>query len=304
VAALVAVAFLLPTQFMGTLWTDNAPSLQIRHAVLPAAPSVPAAKPAQPTPAPAAPPVSAAPASAQPVASKSVGDIVSNTFQTLYAGPNGPSLDKPDSSAPAQGAPAPANVAAQPPAAAQPAPADKGVVTRVVNTVVIHADPTTGSIQPPAATPAPVTAAASQPMPVPLAPLPARSAAPQPMPVPLAPPPPATAAPAAASTPAVAATTSAAPIAATPAADAASAAQPAATAAPAPVTPASPHEQIAVVGGEGITVRAGPATARSALFSLPAGQKLSVIGKQHNWLHVTDAKGRAGWVYSGLVRIR
>jgi uncharacterized protein YraI len=179
-------------------------------------------------------------------------------------------------------------------------------VTRVVNTVVIHADPTTGSIQPPTTPPAPVTAAASQPMPVPLAPLPARSVAPQPMPVPLAPLPPGTAAPTTANTPAVVASASATPPpTAAPATSVASVAQPSASAAaPAPVTPASPHDQIAVVGGEGITVRAGPATARSALFSLPAGQKLSVIGKEHNWLHVTDAKGRAGWVYSGLVKIK
>ena len=230
------------------------------------------------------------------------------TFQTLYAGPNGPSIDQPDSAAPApaQGTPAPVVAAAPPSPAAQPAAGDKGVVTRVVNTLVIHADPTTGSIQPPATTAATVAPAASQAMPVPLAPPPGRTPLPQPMPVPLAPLPAGTAAPASASTPIVTADASATSAPAAPVASPSPMAQPApvASPAPAPVTPAASHDQIAIVGGEGITVRSGPATARSALFSLPAGQKLSVLGKEHSWLHVTDAKGRAGWVYSGLVRLR
>jgi hypothetical protein len=214
-------------------------------------------------------------------APKTVGALVASTFQTLYAGPNGPSLDQPAPAA-APPAAAPPAIAASPIPAADPSAADdKGVITRVVNTVVIHADPTTGAIQPTTGTAAPALSAA-QPMPVPLAPVPAQPARP-PVPAPA---------------PAVLAN-AVEPSAPVPAVEPVlPAAKPTAAA------PPSHHEATAIVGGEGVTIRSGPTMGRGALFSLAAGQKLSVLGKERGWLHITDAKGRAGWVYSGLVSIR
>lgn len=81
---------------------------------------------------------------------------------------------------------------------------------------------------------------------------------------------------------------------------------PAATA-PAPVDPAPvplvrAGKRGAARGGfavrsTGVTVRSGPARGRGTLFNLGAGEKVSVISRQHGWAEIIDARGRRGWVY-------
>jgi hypothetical protein len=185
------------------------------------------------------------------------------------------------------------------PTATRPVPAGgKGVVTRVVDTLVVRADPKTGAIEMPAAASAdnaappaapvaaPLQTAAATPAPIASAPA---AAPPEDAPIPLAPPP-ALAVRAAPPAPSIVASVKAAP---------AEAAKPAA----AKPEPAAAASEFAIIGGKGVTVRSGPATAHGALFTLAAGKKVAVSGKEHGWLHITDADGRSGWLYSGLVEI-
>jgi hypothetical protein len=310
VAGLVAAAFFLPARFMNVLWGNDAtaPSATAALAELRPAPAKPAlattmkpqAVKAASAPAPASKP-------AAPATPKAASDLVTNTFQTIFAGPNGPSLEEPAPSA----KPGAAMVAALPAttSAPKPTPAEgKGVVTRVVDTLVIHANPKTGAIEMPTLTPGndvvpPVPAEPDAKAPTSAATQPTKSAsaaasaaapadAPAPdeaAPVPLAPPP-ALAARPATPPPSIVASAKAAP---------ATAAKPAA-AKPAAAPAASEY---AIIGGKGVSVRSGPGTAHSALFTLAAGKKVAVSEKEHGWLHITDAEGRSGWLYSGLVEI-
>ena len=80
-------------------------------------------------------------------------------------------------------------------------------------------------------------------------------------------------------------------------------ATPAATPAAKPATAADAGPAtVMIVGGSGVTVRAAPKTASTALFNLPAGQKVTVADRTRGWLHITDSQGRTGWAYSSLFR--
>jgi hypothetical protein len=308
VAGLVAAAFFIPARFMNVLWGSDRTTPAATAAIAEVAPT-----PARPALAPTMKPqaVKAASASAPaskpaaPATPKAAGDVVANTFQTIFAGPNGPSLEQPARAA----KPAAPLTAALPPATSAPKspPAEgKGVVTRVVDTLVIHADPKTGAIEIPALAPAdgaapPVPAEPDAKTPKPAAAQPAAKpasaatataetpAAEEAAPIPLAPPP-ALAARPATPPPSIVASAKAAP---------ATAAKPA-TAKPAAAPAASEY---AIIGGKGVSVRSGPGTAHNALFTLAAGKKVAVSDKEHGWLHITDAEGRSGWLYSGLVEI-
>jgi hypothetical protein len=300
VAALVAVAFFLPARFMDVLWGNGSAAPAVSLAAVPAAAPAPATPILAATKKPQAVKASLRPAAATPTAPKAPGDLVANTFQTIFAGPNGPSLEQ---TTPAR-EPGAAQTAALPAttgAASPPPAAGKGVVTRVVDTLVVRADPKTGAIEMPAAAPADNAAPQGAVAPATAAPQtasagPAQTAAPatvpataEDAPIPLAPPPALAVRPAPAA-PSIVASSKPVP---------AEAAKPAA----AKPEPASAGAEFAIIGGKGVTVRSGPATAHGALFTLAAGKKVAVSGKEHGWLHVTDAEGRSGWLYSGLVEI-
>lgn len=300
VAALVAVAFFLPARFMDVLWGNGSAAPAVSLATVSATAPAPVNPALTATVKPRAPEATPA-AAAAPSTPKAPGDLIANTFQTIFAGPSGPSLERP---AP-PGEPAAGLTAALPAPTSAPRPTSakgKGVVTRVVDTLVVRADPKTGAIEMPVAAPAdnvappaPAAPVAAPPQTAAATPVPAadtRAAAPatpEAAPIPLAPPPALAVRPAAA-----------------PASIVASAkAVPTEAAKPATAKPerAPAASEFAVIGGKGVTVRSGPATAHSALFTLAAGKKVAVSGKEHGWLHITDADGRSGWLYSGLVQI-
>jgi hypothetical protein len=59
----------------------------------------------------------------------------------------------------------------------------------------------------------------------------------------------------------------------------------------------------AVISGSGANVRSAPTKgANKVLFALAGGTKVTVGESRHGWLHVTDAKGRSGWVYADYVK--
>ena len=47
-------------------------------------------------------------------------------------------------------------------------------------------------------------------------------------------------------------------------------------------------------------MRAGPGTAHDALWTLPLGYPLQIIGRRGNWLQVRDVENDRGWVYRSL----
>ena len=55
------------------------------------------------------------------------------------------------------------------------------------------------------------------------------------------------------------------------------------------------------VGGAGVNVRSGPSKSSGKLFALASGAEVTVKENKRGWLHVVDAKGRAGWVYSSFL---
>ena len=58
-------------------------------------------------------------------------------------------------------------------------------------------------------------------------------------------------------------------------------------------------ELVSVVRDD-INMRAGPGTSHEALWSLPRGYPLQVIGRRGNWLQVRDFEQDLGWVYRPL----
>jgi uncharacterized protein YgiM (DUF1202 family) len=57
-----------------------------------------------------------------------------------------------------------------------------------------------------------------------------------------------------------------------------------------------------IVGGSGVTVRAGPGKSNKQLFALSNGEKVTVIDNSKGWLKVKDAKGRTGWAYQNYLK--
>lgn len=73
-----------------------------------------------------------------------------------------------------------------------------------------------------------------------------------------------------------------------------------------PEPPAKPEADVATgdtrtVLGQGVNVRSGPSTSSEKVFTLPPGRKVTVSDDSHGWLHITDEKGRTGWVYKDYV---
>lgn len=81
----------------------------------------------------------------------------------------------------------------------------------------------------------------------------------------------------------------------------------AATAAPKPASSdasakgALPKSGTLLVGGSGVTARSGPSRSKGRLFALDPGQKVRVLGDTRGWYHISDARGRNGWVYSDFL---
>jgi len=58
-----------------------------------------------------------------------------------------------------------------------------------------------------------------------------------------------------------------------------------------------------VVTGQGANVRSSPTKGKSGvLFALAGGESVAVGEDIRGWLHVTDGKGRSGWVYQDFLR--
>lgn len=63
---------------------------------------------------------------------------------------------------------------------------------------------------------------------------------------------------------------------------------------------AQPDEQVRV-GDSSINVRSGPSPSNRKLFALAAGAEVDVTGKSGDWVAITDAKDRDGWVDASLL---
>ncbi len=59
---------------------------------------------------------------------------------------------------------------------------------------------------------------------------------------------------------------------------------------------------VRVVGGTGVTVRAGPSRSQSRLFALASGARVTVQETRRGWLRIVDEDGRTGWLYQDFVR--
>lgn len=59
----------------------------------------------------------------------------------------------------------------------------------------------------------------------------------------------------------------------------------------------------ATVKGQGANVHADARSASRVVFALAGGSKVSVLGTSKGWVHITDAKGRTGWMYKDYVAL-
>jgi hypothetical protein len=50
-----------------------------------------------------------------------------------------------------------------------------------------------------------------------------------------------------------------------------------------------------------VNVRSKAKSGSKVMFAMPAGTKVTVSDSQSGWLHVTDPRGRSGWVYQSFV---
>ncbi len=55
------------------------------------------------------------------------------------------------------------------------------------------------------------------------------------------------------------------------------------------------------VNRDEVNVRSGPSTTNQILFKFPAGYPLKVIGRQGEWLKISDFEGDKGWIFGPLV---
>lgn len=53
----------------------------------------------------------------------------------------------------------------------------------------------------------------------------------------------------------------------------------------------------ATVTGQGANVHSSDKSASSVVFALAGGSRVTVLESSHGWIHITDAKGRSGWMY-------
>ena len=52
---------------------------------------------------------------------------------------------------------------------------------------------------------------------------------------------------------------------------------------------------------DGVNIRSGPNTESAVLFQAPGGYPLEVVGRQGQWLNVSDFENEKGWVSASLV---
>jgi SH3-like domain-containing protein len=55
------------------------------------------------------------------------------------------------------------------------------------------------------------------------------------------------------------------------------------------------------VAKDGVNLRSGPSTSTEILYELPAGYPLEIIGREGQWLKVSDYEGDKGWIEGSLV---
>jgi len=55
------------------------------------------------------------------------------------------------------------------------------------------------------------------------------------------------------------------------------------------------------VAKDGVNVRSGPALDSPVLFQAPGGYPLEVVGRQDQWLNVSDFENEKGWIAASLV---
>ncbi|WP_420208941.1 SH3 domain-containing protein [Candidatus Electronema sp. JC] len=52
---------------------------------------------------------------------------------------------------------------------------------------------------------------------------------------------------------------------------------------------------------DGVNVRSGPSLEAAVLFQAPGGYPLEVVGRQGEWLNVSDFENETGWIAASLV---
>jgi len=68
--------------------------------------------------------------------------------------------------------------------------------------------------------------------------------------------------------------------------------------APAPVKPKKTSSaKYMVVTGQGANVHSSAGSSSKVVFALAGGNKVTVLDSNRGWIHITDAKGRSGWMY-------
>lgn len=55
------------------------------------------------------------------------------------------------------------------------------------------------------------------------------------------------------------------------------------------------------IKGQGANVHADAKSASAVVFAITGGSKVKVLGSAKGWVHITDPKGRSGWVYKDYI---
>lgn len=55
------------------------------------------------------------------------------------------------------------------------------------------------------------------------------------------------------------------------------------------------------IKGQGANVHADAKKSSGVLFAITGGSKVKVLGSSKGWIHITDPKGRSGWVYKDYI---
>lgn len=55
------------------------------------------------------------------------------------------------------------------------------------------------------------------------------------------------------------------------------------------------------IKGQGANVHSDAKSASSVVFAITGGSKVKVLGTSKGWVHITDDKGRSGWIYKDYV---
>ena len=55
------------------------------------------------------------------------------------------------------------------------------------------------------------------------------------------------------------------------------------------------------IKGQGANVHSDAKSASSVVFAITGGSKVKVLGTSKGWVHITDPKGRSGWIYKDYI---